>query len=322
MIKRVQAWKIGCVHPINSVNIDLSEEVLLDRSELAKLSPELRELMSGTLIMTASPDWPAICLYSLKRWEYVREQLEALPNINPDARHLQRRMLGHAHWVDEGEPLLISSPAAELSGLSTQKTRAWLISFDQDTAELWAEDHLLSLANVNAPEESKLIEFIRGHGRDHRGRTLDDVLAMDVFWLEHTHDYVQWLFPIPEPSRANVLAPVLTDADRENFRKDDELKRQHQRALDRMLAFFGLKRNGNQIEALPGLNLKDHIWLKAGGHNHLRITRMIRSLHYCHQPALAKAVQSAFVSIGRARGQVGGQSIEYWTQATCALRSN
>lgn len=150
MIKRTQAWKVGCAYPINSVYIDSSEEVLLDRRELAQLSPELRELMSGTLIMTASPDWPAICLYSLNRWEYVREQLEALPNMDPDARYLQRRMLGHAHWIDEVEPLLLSPPLAELSGVSIEKSRKWLICFDQDSAEFWAEDHLLSLANFTA----------------------------------------------------------------------------------------------------------------------------------------------------------------------------
>ncbi|MBQ0747673.1 MAG: hypothetical protein KBT82_04320 [Marinobacter sp.] len=315
MIKRVQAWKVGSAHPIHSVNGCSSEEVLLDRSELAQLSPELRRLTSGTLILTASPDFPAICVYSMERWEYVREQLEALPNMNPDARQLQRRMLGHAHWFDEGEALIISSPLAGLSGLSDNKAKAWLISFDQDTAELWTEDNLLNLVNMHAPEESNLITFIRGEGTDHRGRTLNDVLAMDDFWLEHTHDYIQWLFPIPEPSRANVLAPVLTEADRENFQKDDELKRQHQRALDRMLAFYGLRRNGSQVEALPGLNIREHIWLKAGGHNHLRITRMIRSLHYCHQPALAKAIQSAFVTIGQSFGQVGGQTVGYWLRA-------
>jgi hypothetical protein len=82
-----------------------------------------------------------------------------------------------------------------------------------------------------------------------------------------------------------------------------------------MLAFYGLRRNGSQVEALPGLNIREHIWLKAGGHNHLRITRMIRSLHYCHQPALAKAIQSAFVTIGQSFGQVGGQTVGYWLRA-------
>lgn len=315
MTKRTQAWKIGCAHPVNSVNLVTDEEVLLDRGEMAQLSPELPQLMYGTLIMTASPDFPAICLYSLNRWEYVRAQLEALPNMNPDARQLQRRMLGHAHWFNEGEPLLVSAPLAMLSGLKTEHARIWLICFDQETAELWLEDNLLSLTNLNELDQSKLIQFIQGEGHDHRKRTLDDVLAMDNFWLEHTHDYIQWLFPLPEPSRANVMAPILTDEDRTAFQASDHLKRQQRKALDRMLAFFGLIRRDLEIQALPGLNLKDHIWLKSGGHNHLRISRIIRSLHYCDQPALAKALQMVFITLGQSKGLVSDTSVSYWRAA-------
>lgn len=316
MTKRTQAWKVGCAYRVNSMSVVSDDEVLLDQDELAKLSPELRRLMDGPLIMTASPDWPAICLYSSKRWDYVREQLEALPNMDPDARQLQRRMLGHAHWFDEAEPLLISAPLAELSGLKVEKAGAWLICFDQDTAELWTEAHLIHLVDVNVPEESQLIKFIRGEGRDHRGRTFDDVLAMDDFWLEHTHDYIQWLFPIPEHSRANTLAPAVTDADRHCFQEEGWLRQQHRKALDRMLAFFGLVRHDDRIDALPDLNPRDHIWLKAGGHNHLRITRIIRSLHYCHQPTLAKTLQSAVISIGQTHGYVRDQTVGYWLRAT------
>jgi hypothetical protein len=62
--------------------------------------------------------------------------------------------------------------------------------------------------------------------------------------------------------------------------------RQHQqRSLEVMLDFFGLTREENGIVAQPTLAMPTHIWLKAGGHNHLRITRMIRSLALCHQPA-------------------------------------
>jgi hypothetical protein len=82
-----------------------------------------------------------------------------------------------------------------------------------------------------------------------------------------------------------------------------------------MLAFFGLVRRDLKIEALPGLNIKDHIWLKSGGHNHLRITRIIRSLHLCQQPELARALQSGFVKIGQFEGQVSEMSVTYWLNA-------
>lgn len=66
-----------------------------------------------------------------------------------------------------------------------------------------------------------------------------------------------------------------------------------------MLAFFGLERSAAgtapSITATQALDPLRHIWLKRSGQNHLRISRMIRSLYLCHQPALAQAFQSAVI---------------------------
>ncbi|MGC8120577.1 hypothetical protein ACP2AU_08870, partial [Marinobacter sp. VGCF2001] len=59
--------------------------------------------------------------------------------------------------------------------------------------------------NPDISKESPLILFMRGEGRDHQGRTNAEILAFDDFWLGYTHDFVQWLFPIPETSRANPM---------------------------------------------------------------------------------------------------------------------
>ena len=55
--------------------------------------------------------------------------------------------------------------------------------------------------------DQRLIAFYCGEGRDHKGRCLEDIWALSPFWLEHTHDYIQWLFPIPEAGRFNALLP-------------------------------------------------------------------------------------------------------------------
>ncbi|TMJ38226.1 MAG: hypothetical protein E6G87_06875, partial [Alphaproteobacteria bacterium] len=52
--------------------------------------------------------------------------------------------------------------------------------------------------------------FLTGEGHDHRGRFLADVLAFDNAILERSHDYIQWLFPLPEASRFSAGAPVLS----------------------------------------------------------------------------------------------------------------
>lgn len=161
----------------------------------------------------------------------------------------------------------------------------------------------------------RLIAFTLGQRPDHKGRYIEDVWHLSHFWLEHTHDTIQWLFPIPEAGRFNGFAPLLGKAERAAFAESDELRERQRTSLDVMLAFFGLERDDHRIGALAELNLREHIWLKRGGHNHRRISRIIRSLHLCHQPALARAFQQAAIEIGTARGGVSQQSIRYWQAA-------
>lgn len=164
--------------------------------------------------------------------------------------------------------------------------------------------------------DERLIAFYLGEGHDHKGRRLEDIWVLPSFWLEHTHDYIQWLFPIPEAGRFNSHAPVLGEAERSCFASDETLRENQRRSLEVMLAFFGLGWKGDAIVALAELNMRDHSWLKRGGHNHLRISRMIRSLNLCHQPEVATAFQQAVIEIGATRGVVSEQSIAYWRAAT------
>ncbi|MGM0522064.1 MAG: opioid growth factor receptor-related protein [Pseudomonadota bacterium] len=164
-------------------------------------------------------------------------------------------------------------------------------------------------------DDQRLIAFYRGEGPDHQGRMIEDVWALSPFWLEHTHDYIQWLFPIPETSRFNAFAPTLTPAVEAAFEADASMRQRQQHSLDVMLDFFGLEREGTTITALPDLSISTHIWLKAGGHNHLRITRIIRSLALCHQVKLARAFQRAVINIGTQHGVVSETSLQYWQEA-------
>lgn len=165
-------------------------------------------------------------------------------------------------------------------------------------------------------ENARLIPFYQGQNTDHKGRLIEDIWALSPFWLEHTHDYIQWLFPLPEASRFNTFAPLLSAADRRAFATDATLRQRQRRSLDVMLAFLGLTRGkDNAITARPELHIREHIWLKRSGHNHLRISRIIRSLHLCHQPELAAAFQQAVMTLGTTQGVVSEQSLAYWHQA-------
>ncbi|HXF54312.1 MAG TPA: opioid growth factor receptor-related protein [Hyphomicrobiaceae bacterium] len=114
---------------------------------------------------------------------------------------------------------------------------------------------------TSTPARTALLGFLAGEGRDGAGRTLEEVLAFDDRAIERHHDFIQWLFPLPEPSGANPAAPVLTAAEIAAVRADPGLQAAIKRALQRMSAFYAATSH----------------WLVPDDHNHLRITRIIRS---------------------------------------------
>jgi hypothetical protein len=65
--------------------------------------------------------------------------------------------------------------------------------------------------------DSPIIAFYRGAGPDHRGRFLHEIREFGVDELESTHDFIQWLFPLPERSGANPHAPLLSASDIDAF---------------------------------------------------------------------------------------------------------
>jgi hypothetical protein len=84
-----------------------------------------------------------------------------------------------------------------------------------------------------------LINFYRGSGRDSEGRTLDEILRWDYIQLELVHDFVQWLFPLPEPSQFNDDAPILTKDDILLFHRDPQLREYLIRSFAKMIGFYG-----------------------------------------------------------------------------------
>ena len=162
---------------------------------------------------------------------------------------------------------------------------------------------------------SSLINFQLDSGPDHKGRKISDIWRFNDFWLEHDHQYIQWLFPIDSQSKFNRHAPVLTPDDIKAFQSDPRLKAAQQHSLEIMLSFFGMEKIGNEIVPSSQLNIRDHIWLKHGGHNHLRISRIIRSLALCDQSELSGIFQSAMIDTARQYGEVTAKTVEFWKLA-------
>ncbi len=125
---------------------------------------------------------------------------------------------------------------------------------------------------------SAITKFYGGAGRDGSGRTLGEILDWSDTELEEVHDYIQWLFPLPEASGANPWAPVLDAATIAAFHGNADMREWLRGSFHRMLVFYGLVEHEHAIEAGPQFAEHARNWLHAGNHNHLRITRILRSL--------------------------------------------
>ena len=147
---------------------------------------------------------------------------------------------------------------------------------------------------------SALVDFLKGAGTDGAGRTVFEVVAMGDQDIEELHDFIQWLFPLAEPSGANRRAPVLAAGDVEAIHASGLAQIALAAATDRMAHFY--QRNGH--------------WLVDHDHNHLRITRIIKSLRLLRGPGEAEDFRQIILRRDDQAGRpVSAGSRQYWIQA-------
>lgn len=161
-----------------------------------------------------------------------------------------------------------------------------------------------------------VIAFYTG-GTDHRGRTLERLLAWDDERLEAVHDYIQWVFPTRQPSGINPYAPLVTETAVKAFADDTRLRERLRAAFERMLRFYGLRERDGRVETDPErFELRARVWLQPGNHNHLRLTRIMESLSTLGLRAEAKALQQCLVeSVAAESHRVSSSTLEFWKRA-------
>ena len=168
---------------------------------------------------------------------------------------------------------------------------------------------------------SPILAFYQG-GTDHRGRTLARILAESDAWLEATHDYIQWVFPLPERSPYNPAAPVLTGSDIDAFGADPALRGRLLDGFRRLLGFYGFAMAPGQPDRFvvvpddrPGGRAMH--WVTPHNHNYLRISRILRCLHLLGCPQAADAFLAVLepLAASRAGAAIGAVTLAYWRSA-------
>ncbi|WMS87193.1 opioid growth factor receptor-related protein [Pleionea litopenaei] len=132
------------------------------------------------------------------------------------------------------------------------------------------------------------IAFYQHQADDHRARSLIDIWTMTFDELERQHDFIQWLFPLPEPSPINPDAPLLTNEMVLQAMASEEVQQNLLRSFDTMAAFWGFCRD-DDLQIKPSAHFTHQVskWCCDHNHNQLRITRMLRCLTLCGQHGIA-----------------------------------
>ncbi len=172
---------------------------------------------------------------------------------------------------------------------------------------------------MTSPQPTPILDFFRNFGRDSGGRTFDAGLALDDDALERTHDYIQWWFPLREPSLAVPGAPVLTAVELEALRTDATLRARGRAAWVRMLAFYGLVVEGVgdscAVRRSERYAQRSADWLSRP-HNFMRLTRIFKSLMLRDFEPEARMLFAALAEIyAENTPRIGRATFDFWREA-------
>lgn len=167
------------------------------------------------------------------------------------------------------------------------------------------------------------------------GYTLFDIVHnwSDREW-ENDHDFIQWLFPLKEPSEFSDLAPILTDEDIAFFQADSKLRDVVFESYLRFLKFLGMtckfdeaqqkwvtKRLvanqvgiGEEFFTQSYVDSKMEVW-KIPNHNWLRISRCLRSLRLLGLEYASASLFDELSNIFNENMGVTHNTFDFWIEA-------
>ena len=104
----------------------------------------------GKVVVTIDMRERCLLLYPLPEWEIVQRKLESLSNINPEARLLQRLLIGHATdlELDNSGRILLPNLLREYAELSKKlvlvgqgnKIEIWSQDIWQESMQRWLQE--------------------------------------------------------------------------------------------------------------------------------------------------------------------------------------
>ena len=140
------------------------------------------------------------------------------------------------------------------------------------------------------------------------------ILDYRVHELEYNHDYIQYLFPLPERSPVNPTAWTINRETFDAFRARVDLRNELRKSLALMASFYGFdviseEKYDGKLRIRPclddsafNIHRRAGNWVKPFDHNHLRISRIIRCLRVLGLEEDARAFYDAIKEMARRSG--------------------
>ncbi len=160
--------------------------------------------------------------------------------------------------------------------------------------------------------------FQCGEVADHAKRTLGDIHAYTDDELEDTHDFIQWLFPLPRPSPYNTFAVTPTLAEFKLLAADRLVRQGVLASWQRMLTFYGLQvLPTGAVSRGPNWRQRAPNWVVPAGHNDLRLSRILEALClFGLRPQALSTFQALRDIVTEHRGAKAATSpVQFWQAA-------
>eukprot|EP00487_Bulimina_marginata_P011025 TRINITY_DN6342_c0_g1_i1.p1 TRINITY_DN6342_c0_g1~~TRINITY_DN6342_c0_g1_i1.p1 ORF type:complete len:154 (-),score=20.74 TRINITY_DN6342_c0_g1_i1:22-483(-) len=119
---------------IHQVSVDVKGRMSLP----ARLRDDLAQYDDDGVVVTVDPVSRCLLLYLLSEWELIQQKLDKLPTFQPQARRLQRLLVGHATdlEVDKAGRILLPAPLREFARLDKKIT----ILGQGKKLEIWSQE--------------------------------------------------------------------------------------------------------------------------------------------------------------------------------------
>jgi len=147
---------------VNGINIDVKGRIVMP----TRYREQLQE-SRGSVVLTIDTEEKCLLLYPLTAWELIESKLAELPSFNPQARRIQRLLIGHATEVelDSHGRILLPPLLREYAGLSKhamlvgqgKKFEIWDEAHWQARRDEWLKDDTGS--ETSLPEEVKKLSL-------------------------------------------------------------------------------------------------------------------------------------------------------------------